>query len=406
MKTIKRIAAAAAAVCLAATGCSATVGNGTQKAMSVDGYDIGAGMLVYYTIQAYDNAVNMLSDQNEGTPELKDVKNSKIDEKDATDWIQDKATDECITFAAVEKMYEEIGGELSQENKDEAKQIAEYYYNMDSRAEDNGVSLETFNKIAEASYKQEDLFKHYFGIGGEKGCTDDELKDYFDENYARVKYITISLTDENGEKMSDDELREIRKMADEYARKINKKSDNMDKMWELDDCSKDYQEYVASRVTTTASEEESPETTTTAAETEPAETTTTDPHANERIFQKQTTAAESDSSDTETTAEPTESEKNYNNFLDFIFNDLELNKAEVYEYDKENLYVVIRGDLRERMTEDDLWTDDYKLNLLQARYYNDYTDFVKEYAASLPVEKNSAAYRRYAPFKLQLEKKS
>ena len=237
MKIVKKLTAAAAAVCLAATtSCSAAIGQGTQNALSVDGYDIGAGMLVYYTIQAYDNAVSLLSDQNSDTPTVKDVKNSKLDEKDAVDWIQDKATDECITYAAVQKKFAEIGGELTADQKTEAHQIAEYYYNMDSRAERNGVSLETFNKIAEASYEQDELFLHYYGIDAEKGCSEEDLKDYFDDNFARCKYIIISKTNSLGEAMSEDELRDIRKKAEDYARQINKKSGEMNRMWEMDEC--------------------------------------------------------------------------------------------------------------------------------------------------------------------------
>lgn len=401
MKIVKKLTAAAAAVCLAATtSCSAAIGQGTQNALSVDGYDIGAGMLVYYTIQAYDNAVSLLSDQNSDTPTVKDVKNSKLDEKDAVDWIQDKATDECITYAAVQKKFAEIGGELTADQKTEAHQIAEYYYNMDSRAEKNGVSLETFNKIAEASYEQDELFLHYYGIDAEKGCSEEDLKDYFDDNFARCKYIIISKTNSLGEAMSEDELRDIRKKAEDYARQINKKSGEMNRMWEMDECDQDYKDYIKSLNTTEAVEEEEVETVTTAApeEATEAETTTTNPYANERLVQKpvETTAADGEEEDKEP--------DDYDKFIDYVFNELEPGKAEVYDYDKENLYVIIRGDLRERMTEDDYWTEDYKKNLLQLRYYNDYTDFIKSFASTLEVKKNDSAYRRYDPFSLDLEK--
>ena len=58
------------------------------------------------------------------------------------------------------------------------------------------------------------------------------------------------------------------------------------------------------------------------------------------------------------------------------------------------------------MTEDDYWTEDYKKNLLQLRYYNDYTDFIKSFASTLEVKKNDSAYRRYEPFSLDLEKET
>ena len=45
MKIVKKLTAAVAAVCLAATtSCSATIGNGTQNALDVDGVQINSGM--------------------------------------------------------------------------------------------------------------------------------------------------------------------------------------------------------------------------------------------------------------------------------------------------------------------------------------------------------------------------
>ncbi|MBO4878417.1 MAG: hypothetical protein J5501_10455 [Ruminococcus sp.] len=406
MKIVKKLTAAVAAVCLAATtSCSATIGKNSQNALTVDGVEIGSGMLVYQTISAYDKAVSMLSDQNSETPTVKDVKNSKIDEKDAVDWIQDKATEELLNYAAVIKKSEENGITLTDEEKEESKSIAEYIYAMDSRPQQNGVSVETFYKISDASYLQDKLFEHYFGLGSEMGCSEDELKDFFKENFARIKYFSISLTNSDGEAFSDDELRDINKKADEYVRKINKKSGELDKLWELDAANDEYKEYVQSLNTTTAAEGETVETTTTAAEetTTEAETTTTNPYANERLFQKQTTAADdSTSENTETSL----SEENYQKFNDFIFNELKPGEAVKYQYDKDNLYIIMKADIEERMTEDDYWSEDYIKDLLQLRFYEKFQDYMKEYASSLDVKKNNSAYRRFEPFSLNLEKTS
>ncbi|MBR2283065.1 MAG: hypothetical protein IJ874_01415 [Ruminococcus sp.] len=413
MKNIKKLAAAVSALCLAAsTSCSASIGKGTQTALTAGGYDVPAGVFIYYTISEYDSAVSLLSEQNEDTPTLKDVKNSTIDGLDASDWIQDKATDECITYAAVQKNFDEIDGQLTDEEYDEIDEMAEYYYSIDSRNELNGVSLDSIRRICEASYKQRAVFMHYYGIDSEKGCSEEELKDYFDENYARVKYFTVSLNDDEGNPLDEDGQRERRKLAESYAKQINKKSDDLEKMWELDSASEEYNEYLAAQ-TTAAEDTETEDTTTTAAAdaedeaTETTETTTTDPYANERLYQRTTTTTASDdiTVDTETTAEEEESDytKSYNALNNYIFNELPLNEAQVYEYDDSTLYVIIRGDLRERMTEDDYWTEDYINQLIQTRYYEDYTKYLEDYSSTVTADKNSSAYRRYAPFKLVLE---
>lgn len=410
MRSLKKITAALTAVSIASAlaGCTPSIGSGTKNALTVGNYEIPAGMFIYYSMQGYSEAANVLQTNNGSAPELKDVRNAKIDEIDSTDWIQNKATEYCIAYAGIQNEFDAIGGELSQEDKDSAMEMAEYYFAQDSRLDANGVSLETMQKMAESTFKEQEIFKYYYGFDGEKGCSEDELKDYFDENFARVKYVSISLLDDEGEKVSPDKERELRNMAEKYAKQINGKSGELNKMHEMDAVSEDYDEYVAAHTTTAEGEEAvtTTTTTTTAAPDETTTTTTTNPYENERLIQKQTTtsAEESTETDSETeAAEETDDAKNTRLFNEFLFNDLPLGEAKVYEYSEDTIYVVMRADLRERMTEDDYWSENYIESLQSMRYYDEFTDFLDEKSKALVIEKNKSAYRRYAPFKLELE---
>lgn len=409
MKNLRKIAAAALSVALSASmyGCTPSIGSGTRNAMSVDGYDIPAGLFIYYTLQGYSEAADILQTQSGTAPTVDEVKKSTIDGTDSTDWIQNKATEYCKDFVSVQREFELIGGELTAEEIDEAAQMAEYYYAQDPRLEENGISLDTMKLMAESSYKEQQVFNYYYGFEGEKGCSEDELKEYFDENFARVKYVSISLLDEEGELVSEDKQRSLRKKADEYVHQINDKYREIDKMHEVDKVQEKYDEYVASQTTTAASDASDEETTTTAVEetTESTEstTTTTNPFDGERIIQRNTTttAAAEDSEDTETSAVDTES-ADYK-FKEYVFNELGLNKATVYDYDESTIYVIVRGDLYERMTEDDYWNESY-INYLQSlRYSDDFTDYLEKKAEALSLDKIKASYRRYSPFKLVLE---
>ncbi len=406
MKSLKKIAAGLSAFAVAAGsfGCTPSVGSGSQTALTADGYEVKSGIFIYYTMQAYDEAVSVISEKNEGaTPTLKEVKNAYIDEVESSDWIQDKAADYCKAFAAVKKEYDNIGGQLSAEDKEEAAQMAEYYFNGDERNSLNGISLDSMKEIAENSYKEEQIFQHYYGFEGEKGCSETELKDYFDENFARVEYVTISLKDPDGNALSEDDARKVRKMAEDYAAQVNKKTKAQDKMFEMDTVKKQYDEYVAAQTTTSPEEALLPETTTTTA-AETTETTTTNPHENEMLLQRNTTttaSTEEKSDTTETEAAPTD--ENLSKFKDYVFNELPMDTAKVYDYSEDTIYVVIRSDLRERLTEDDLWNETYITNLQQMRYYNDFVKFMEDIADGMTIDKNKSAFRRYAPFKLVLE---
>ena len=416
MKKLKKLAAAAVSVTLSATmfGCTPSIGSGTKSALTVDGYDVPAGLFIYYTLQGYSEASSELANGSE-TPDANTVKTSKIKDTDSTDWIQNKATDYCVDFVAIMHEFDSIGESLSADDLDQAVQMADYYYNSDARLEQNGVSLDTMKLLSENSYKEQAVFDHYYGFEGEKGCSEEELKDYFDDNFARVKYISISLLDEEGNKVSDDEARTLRKKAEEYAKQINSKSKELDKMLEVDTAQQDYDDYKASQTTTASDDASTGEETTTTAVTTEAEstesttTTTTDPYANESLIQKNTTTtkSEDEEKDTTTTAADTEEEditqSDDYKFKEFLFNDIKKDTATVYDYNDDTIYVVIRGDLRERMTEDDYWSEDYISNLQSMRYYDEFVDYLDKKADTLEVTKNKSAYRRYDPFKLKLE---
>ena len=135
-----------------------------------------------------------------------------------------------------------------------------------------------------------------------------------------------------------------------------------------------------------------------------ATTTTTDPYANEKTVTKYTTTtvAVGDAA-VVTTAAETDAEKNEKKLNDMIFNDLKENEAIVYEYSDSITYILLKGDIKTRMTDDDLWSEDVIENTLVKRYGNDYNDMMKSMAESFSLDKNQRAFRRYAPFKLDLE---
>lgn len=412
MKTFKKMTAVTAALAIASafTGCTPSVGSGTTEALTIGGREIPAGVFIYYTMQGFSEAQSIIQTNTGEVPEIKDVKNSNIDSIDSSDWIQNKATEYCAGYAGILDEFEAIGGTLTAQDLDDAEEMANYYYMQDARIEENGVSLDSMKKIAESTYMEQAIFEHYYGFEGEKGCSEEELKDYFDENYARVKYVSISLLDEVGEKVAPDKEKELRKLAENYAEQVNKKSGELNKMHELDAVSEEYDEYVAAHTTTAEGATTTTTTTTTTAADETTTTTTTDPYANERLIQKYTTttteAADENTLEleTETTeAEETEEDKNSRLFNEYVFNELGKGEAKVYDYSEDTIYVVMRGDLRERMTEDDYWTEDYVLSLQSQRYYEEFIDYLDEKKNSMTIEKNKSAYRRYAPFKLNLE---
>ncbi len=415
MNKIKKIVAALTSFSLAATmaSCTPTIGAGSASAVTIDGYKVNAGIFIFYTISAYYEASNIVGEDSAQAPTIEDVKNAHIDNLEASEWIQNKATDYCASFVAVEKEFENINAELTDEEIDSVESNVDTYTEYEIYKE-NGIGEDSIRAILQSEYKRQHVFDYYYGFEGEKGMSEEELKDYFDDNFARVKYVSMSYLDPDGNEMDEAGKKEVRDLAEDYADEINSKSSVEDKLYAVNDAQEEYDEYVEelqAELATEATDAEGNVVTTTTAVTttvnETTTTTTTNPHENERILQKQTTAATDENQEqaTETTTEPSATVKSQQNLNKFVFEELtDYNKAVVFDDEANDaIYVVIRADLRERMTDDDLWTEDYISSLQNLNYNEDFGKYIEELADSYSLDKNNSAYRRYKPFKLVLE---
>lgn len=512
MSVFKKVSAFLTAVCVTAafTGCS-----NTRYGMVVDDYTVPAGVYIYYANSAYNVAASRLAESNPDldTTSRKAVKEyaqtATIEDINAMDWIQNKTKELCLNFVATEKKFDELGLELDADTKTYLESMIEYYWaNYQENLEENGVSEDSFRKILTSSYKSEVIFEHYYGVGGEKGVTDEELRDYFAENTIRCQYVKFDLLDEEENLMKSDEKAEMMKTVKAYETRVQDafKDGGVDAvMLEMDKVQEEYTaslnpdeegeeeadlatedetgetaeetnaetdaETVEETAEETTAEETVAETTeeSEAAESETeaenaalteetadssteessdseeteteavTEETVTETEAVEETTEMQTEeaseASEDETAETEETTEEdadteesdaeteeghdtanekiisiinkddyeedeeinyTPSEKVYNALLDAEYGD-----AFIVEED-EAYYLVVRYDITDRMTEDDLWSESQIYNIEIKLYDDDFQDMVTEWASALNCEMNAAAVKRYDPFKLTL----
>lgn len=472
MKILKRVAAALMSFTMlfSATGC----GEDTAYAMNVDGMDVRAGLYLYYAVNAYQDAMNVLKDNGEDlsqyteTKELaKKLRNDNIDGKTAEQWIQDKAVQYCADYVGVEREFEKQGLSLTGEElaaiKSSAEGSEQYFGEFFKNA---GIGIESVKAITESSYKQNALWKKYYGEGGIKDIKTQDLFDFYAKNHIRIKYISMPLKDGEGNLLKADGKEEIKKMADDYlARLAKKEGDEAALMKEMDFLIDEHNNYVTSiseaavtttdesgntittpttaklttdiygntatttaetstdassegETTSTAGESDTETTTTTAAETtddENAETTTagetgttdttdsetettttttdTGYEKNKERILAVSTSASSEKKSAETTAAPTYTpcEKVY---TWAVKEDAPLLKPEFIE-DEECWYIVLKADIKDRMTEEDLWTSNQIESTRNDLYYKDFQNLMEEWGGALDVKKNEKAFRRY-----------
>lgn len=412
MANWKRIAAAAAAAAM--VGSLAACGSNTAYAFTIDGEQVKAGVYIYYSYVAYNDAITTLTEQNEelDTTDDKLVKEQVIDGEDTLTWIQHKAQDYCEEQVAVNKEYEAAGLALTEEEIGEIDDTLESFWASSGEAfQKNGISESSIREVIEYTYKASNLFLYYYDIDGEEGVTEEEVHDYYVENNARVQYVRFDLVDGNGEALDDAGKKEIEDMVDDYLAAVKKLDDEDEIIDEMNTIQEEYNAYVTSiseeavaATATSATDESGNEiatttTTTTTAADETTTTTTTVPYANESIVVRATTDEET--SEEDITYSPSKA------VHDYIYNEAKINKPDVVYDEESNAYfLIVRYDIEERMNEDDIWTEGRKTNVVSEMFSDAFQKKLDAWCDAMNVEVNESAIKRYDPFAIDMSGES
>ena len=462
----KKAAAVLAAAAMTVAGAGCTVGSGSAYAMTIDGEQINAGIYIYYSYASYMELTQTLQSQNSEL-DVKDdnvVKEQKMDGVSSEEWIKNKALEYCQRYVAIEKKFDELDLSLTEEESKDVESTIDSFWDTNGEIyEKNGISKNSVKSVLENTYMTNEVFLYYYGVDGEEGTTEDDLKQYYEENNARVRYIKFDLTDGNGEALDDAGKKEMKAKVEDYLGEINALKGDEDAMEdEMDTVQSDYNAYVTSiseeaaaatatsatdadgneipatteettttteetTTTTTAAAEDSAAATETAGDSDSEETTateetaaeettteaavetdengsevtttTTAPYANEQIIAKVTT--KEDTKEEDITYTPCK------NVYDYAFGDGQKNygDATIIE-DDDAYYIVMSRDIKDRMTEDDLWTESQQNTVISQEYSDAFEDMLDGWTADQKVEKNDSAIKRYDAFKIDMDSSS
>ncbi len=440
----KRIIAAVLSSAMIFTCAGCTSGKNTAYALTVDGYQVKAGIYIYYSYTALTEAKNLAAGQDENLDVTDEdaLKKVKLEGKDFLDYVKDKTTESCINHVAVIKHFDELGLSLTDEEKEEINDYVESNWEAnEDMFEGNGIGKDSLKEIMTSSYKSDAIFKAYYGEDGSENVTDDQLKEYYTENNARVRYIDMDLHDADGNDLDDAGKKEIQDMADDFLKRAKAASDEKEMLEKFNEFQEEYDEFVTNQAAEASGEEETIEAETEAEteeetteavaeeeaednESDSEETADEESETEESDEEAVTTApesAESEETTTTTTTSPYESEKiisvvtteegtkeedvNYTpskKCYDWIFNDAETGVPAIVE-DEDTMYVIVRFDITERMTEDDLWTESNVENVRYDMFSDDLQDMLESWGNEYEVVKNEKAYKRYDPLKIEAE---
>lgn len=380
-----------------ATACGAD----TKWAVQYDDYEARAGIFLFYQMSAYYDAVKDITAENSDfdTTDTKALKSATVEDTPIVEWIQNDATEKVKIYLEVLKQFDELELSLTDDELSAINTMTDTYWQYYSEYyTKNGIGEQSFRDINTYSYKRQAVFNHYYAEGGTEEVDEQELKDYYEKNNARVKYICLNSTDADGNFMST----EMKSMAEDFVERANKGENFDDLIAEYDAYKQKLADEQSAETTTVASSDGSGTIESTSASASNTEDTAT-------------IGASSDT-DVETTSAEAEENKYPNEYIvtksedessgsptykvnQEIFGHSKYGDAFLVEEDNA-YYVVVRYDIWER---DDSWTDENKSSVLNTLYSDKFDEKMLSLIDDSQVTLNTKAYNRYNPLDMQFE---
>ena len=372
MTTTKRILSIfVAGVMLIATMLSLTAcGESTKVAMTIDGYDVNAGVYIYYLNTAYYELESTLNPN--GDTDF-DVHSKTHEEKSANQWISDRAVELCAKHVAVIKEAEKLNVTLDTETSNYITSMVDYYWDNYGYSEvfgKMGVSKESFKAGLSNSYLEGAVFEKVYGKGGEKEISSAELLTFMTDNYVRTKYYSLSKIGSDKKALPDVEIAKLKATANDLIAMINsgtpydKMIDEYEKLQkEIADASKDTDSDVQGGTI----------------ELDTSDTDTEkDPYERETMVYKESTY-------------PTEE------FVKMLFEKTAADHGKTFLYEDDSAFYIVQ--VLNTAERTDYLEDNYS-SVLSYYKFDEYDKTVDELAKTLTVERNEQAIKRYEPKKL------
>lgn len=251
MSKLRKIAAFSVASIMAVSmaGCS-----DMSKIMTVDDVEVNAGIYINYMLSEYTEQTYSLSGSGAATSANylgQEIENDEGKKVKLGDYLPDYAYEQTLDLVAVDKQFEKLGLEFSAKDNEEINSAVKNY--MESMTEEylseQGISKDSVTKFFTAEKQKQLIFYHYYGLGGEKAVSNDDIKNYLKDNYVRYKMISIprtteattaastSTSNEATTTQSPEEQTKASKKADKQAKsiadkylKLAEKNDNFDQV--------------------------------------------------------------------------------------------------------------------------------------------------------------------------------
>ena len=402
MSVFKKITAGLCAAALSFSLCSCSTniwGSDITYGAVIDGVTIPAGVFILYQSQAYSDAQTYVEPESANpsasveteattttaattaaseTTAATAFTDKVIEGKDVTTWINDKATEYMQEYVAVEEKFNELGLKLDDNEDKKADVNTESFWSYGGEYyESLGVSKDSFKQMMINTYKKNKIFDYYYGDGGEKAISKDDITAYIYANNAKINFIKMDLKDGSGNLLKSDGKAEIKKMAEDYITRAKGGED-------FNTILKEYNDYY-SKLQSDAAATDTAATDTAAADTAAADTAAADTAAAD------TTAADTASTDntTEITKDGATPDAAVN---EKIFSG-EVKIGDIFLVEEDEVYYIVK--FEDILGTDGTYYDDNQDKVRHSLKDDEFDETVKTWITNQTVERNEAAYKTY-----------
>ena len=189
--------------------CAACSGEDTAWIMRNGELEMPAGAYINSLIESYYEASSLVEDSE------KDVLKQQIDGKDADEWIKEEALKATKQNMAVCAKFNELGLSFSEQELMTCQTQAESYDEQaGENLEKNGISKDSIELLYQITYMKVKVFDAIYGEGGEKEVSEQELRDYYENNYIKMAVQTFNFPAEP--EVAEDATEEEKEMYDEF----------------------------------------------------------------------------------------------------------------------------------------------------------------------------------------------
>ena len=417
MRKIKSMACAVIAACFAfsmmLTGCSTP-----EYTMTVDGKSYTTGEYLAYLYNVYYAlAQNMAMYQMYGMDPWEQTipygEGDDAEQLSTAEYIKRTAQDTIIRQKALENLLDQKNIPLDEDMLAEVEEILD---GIEPNAYlPYGIGDVSFAKMLQATQVNDwSLFYGTYDKDGINPMSEEEIRQYFDENFLSYKIIEFQLVDSSNQPLEDEEIQDYRDRLDKYLaefEKLGMTSENFDtiiEMKEEDDAPADETDGTSSDSSDTSSNPDdtsadssdttAPSNETTAPETTASEGTTAATDTDD-------TGDGEDEDGTESTADPNRMDIDANIYGDEDFTNavkkVEIGTASIQEYKKggstDTIALIYRMDPEQDRADGQNYFEEKRSDIIYGAKYEEYNKEVTDYMKTLEVSYVDRAIKACKP---------